>query len=59
MAYIPGMTSCTCAVDLVTKSVQRMKAMSTSKHTKEAVFVSLKKEPIDGCFSQELFAPYR
>ena len=41
MPYIiPGMTSCTCAVDLVTKSLQRMKAMSTSKHTKEALFVS-------------------
>ena len=41
MPYIiPGMTSCTCAVDLVTKCLQRMKAMSTSKHTKEALFVS-------------------
>ena len=41
MPYIiPGMTSCTCAVDLVTKSLQMMKAMSTSKHTKEALFVS-------------------
>ena len=41
MPYIiPGMMSCTCAVDVVTKSLQRMKAMSTSKHTKEALFVS-------------------
>ena len=56
MPYIiPGMTSCTCTV------TKRMKAMKRVRQVNAQKKLSLsfkKKEPIDGRFSQELFAPY-
>ena len=48
------MTSCACAV---TERLKRMKARKRVRqvNTEKKLSLSLKKEPIDGRFSQELF----